>query len=225
MLCWLPRGLAYFIHAPKTAGNTVQQSIIQAGYNLDHIAVSGHQNGIDRFEITGKTTSSKHQPLKNYYLRDPASTYYWVVINVRQPLQRLVSLYFSPHRWYYLDPISKRYELPSQVSFCEQAFAKLLIAAPAAVDYLDDATPCSNPALVQERRVMTQNLLSSGRLAVIKTEQLAIDFKTAFGFPLTISPRNVSPYREQAQRVLASKAIAQLVASSHHQIDQQLFYS
>lgn len=202
----------------------MQQALIQAGCSLDQVVVSGHQDGTDRFELQGATTHSKHQCLSHYQQCDPSFALYPVVICVRRPLRRLVSLYFSPHRWFRLDSASGCYSLPEQASFCEEAFAELVAGAPAAADYLADASPCGSPALAQERCLIMQKLQANGQLAVIKTEQLATDFEAAFGFPLAVAPRNVSPFREQAQRVLASAAIAQLVASSHHQIDLQLFY-
>lgn len=224
MLCQLPNGLAYFIHVPKTAGNTVQQALIQAGCSTDEIVVNGHQDGRDRFDLRGATTCSKHQPLAHYHQCDPTSVTHPVMICVRRPLQRLVSLYFSPHRWFRRDKASGRYLLPDQAPFCEHTFAELVAAAPAAVDYLADASPCTSPALAQQRSQRMQHLQASGQLSVIKTEQLATDFEAAFGFPLAVDRRNVSPYREQAQRVLASATVAELVASSHHQLDLQLFY-
>lgn len=87
---------AIFIHVPKTAGNFLTRNFFHR-YSRDVITARGHQDGWDRFEIEGPYTAHKHMKLVDYREVMDIGSYY-VVASVRDPVQRLISLYFSPHR-------------------------------------------------------------------------------------------------------------------------------
>ena len=88
-----------FLHVPKTGGNFVTRALIDQ--SDDEMKLTrGIQDGIDRFELRGPATKSKHQGLGPYASRlGTGIAAYRVYAIARPPLQRLVSLYFSPHRW------------------------------------------------------------------------------------------------------------------------------
>ncbi len=88
-----------FIHCPKTGGNTIASVFLP--YSSDNKVVSGHQDGVNRFEIVGKYTKRKHQTLDEYYNLDGGEYVKTCKIftSLRHPVDRMVSWYFSPHRW------------------------------------------------------------------------------------------------------------------------------
>jgi hypothetical protein len=97
---WLPPLKTVFIHVPKTAGNFVQSFFIENGLSDEEITTLGHQDGHDRFGIVGKMTKSKHQSVRSYQKAFGRKA--WSELEVlsiwRDPRDRLVSLYLSPHR-------------------------------------------------------------------------------------------------------------------------------
>ena len=85
-----------FVHCPKTGGNTIASMLWP--YSSENKTISGHQDGLDRFEIVGQFTKHKHQTLAEYRKFDELATKTFFVA-LRHPVERLVSWYFSPHRW------------------------------------------------------------------------------------------------------------------------------
>ena len=89
-----------FIHIPKTGGNSVQ-SILQK-YSDDQIVTKAKfQDGVERFEIENKDYHyTKHAKLIEYKKELKPELYekMFKFAVVRNPWDRLVSYYFSPHR-------------------------------------------------------------------------------------------------------------------------------
>jgi hypothetical protein len=85
-----------FLHVPKTAGNAIQNQLIR--FSDDIKDISSHQDGVDRFDVKGRVTPKKHAKLQDYADRMDISGYK-VAITCRNPFDRLISFYFSPHRW------------------------------------------------------------------------------------------------------------------------------
>ncbi len=87
-----------FIHVPKTGGNFFTRCFLR--FSDDAIVTSGHQDGTDRFELNGEATKSKHQTLAEYSdLIGSAFSGYTAYAFARPPIERMISLYYSPHRW------------------------------------------------------------------------------------------------------------------------------
>lgn len=214
---------ALFIHVPKTGGNSLQQAFLQLGWTDDQPVLNGHQDGVDRFELSGVYTYSKHQPLGHYQRRWPAGCRVPVFACLRQPLQRLVSLYFSPHRWLRPSGVAGAWHFSPTASFDAEAFAALIAASPSAVNLLADGLPPATPVQRLAQLHSVQQLLATGQLQLLRTDRLAADFQRLFGCVLPVEARNVSPYREQARRAAADPEVGALVAASHHQLDQQLW--
>ena len=88
-----------YIHAPKTAGNAIQSLLFDI--SDDDKIVYHHQNGVDRFEVSGPITFSKHSALRIYNNGLGNNLSGWrVMVSIRHPFERAISAYFSPHRWY-----------------------------------------------------------------------------------------------------------------------------
>jgi len=124
--------MSIFIHIPKVAGNSFQHALIESGYSVDHLFRKQGQDGINRFGvrssfwrrnfIRGLKTLTKHQELNVYlnYYNSSELRSLKVLSFVRNPIDRLISLYFSPHRSGIHQNISaKRLELSDFDSFLQ----------------------------------------------------------------------------------------------------------
>jgi hypothetical protein len=89
-----------FIHVPKTGGNSLQNILKE--YSEDDIVILGnHQDGLERFEVTNKLYSvTKHSTLSHYRSVIDKKTFkgLFKFAAIRNPWERMVSSYFSPHR-------------------------------------------------------------------------------------------------------------------------------
>jgi hypothetical protein len=89
-----------FIHVPKTGGNSLQNVLIQ--YSEDRIVtVADYQDGVERFEVRNeKYDITKHSPLSRYKAVLEAEVYreLFKFAVMRNPWERMISSYFSPHR-------------------------------------------------------------------------------------------------------------------------------
>jgi hypothetical protein len=88
-----------FVHIPKTAGNSIQN--ILRDYSEDEIVATGGQDGLERFEVRSAGRKlEKHSTLADYYRelgREQADALFKFAC-VRNPWDRMISYYFSPHR-------------------------------------------------------------------------------------------------------------------------------
>lgn len=89
-----------FIHVPKTGGNSLQ--IILRDYSEDEIIVDApYQDGVERFEVRNpRYQIVKHSTLSDYrsVIEPEVYAQLFKFGTLRNPWDRMVSLYFSPHR-------------------------------------------------------------------------------------------------------------------------------
>lgn len=89
-----------FIHIPKTGGNSIHNAL--RPFSEDKVVCrSDIQDGIERFEtIHGSYTLSKHSTLSDYAreLSNVALSEFKIFTCIRNPWERMISYYFSPHR-------------------------------------------------------------------------------------------------------------------------------
>lgn len=89
-----------FIHIPKTAGNSIQ-NILKDYSEEKLVCVAPHQDGVERFEVRSDDyTIHKHSTLSDYHqqLGSDVIDGLFKFTCVRNPWERMISFYFSPHR-------------------------------------------------------------------------------------------------------------------------------
>ena len=96
---------AVFVHVPKTAGNFLTRDYLSK-FSNDRLVATGHQDGVDRFEVQGDITTHKHMTLAEYAGSMEIRNAY-VIATIRDPVERLISAYFSPHRRFRLGTWAK----------------------------------------------------------------------------------------------------------------------
>lgn len=89
-----------FIHVPKTAGNSLQSHLL--GFSEDRMQLSApYHDGVERFEIQSAIPDiHKHSTLEDYHARLAPEVFrsLFKFHCVRNPWDRCVSHFFSPHR-------------------------------------------------------------------------------------------------------------------------------
>ncbi len=89
-----------FVHIPKTGGNSIQ-TVLMPLADDEKVCNGPLQDGIERFGLVNRqTNTTKHSPLTEYKAALPAATYaaLYKFCCVRNPWERVISFYFSPHR-------------------------------------------------------------------------------------------------------------------------------
>jgi Sulfotransferase family len=86
-----------YVHVPKTGGNSIQSSL--QPFSDDNKVLNTHQDGINRFNIIGPNTSTKHMTLAGYKAALEDISKFFVFFSARQPFRRAISAYFSPSNW------------------------------------------------------------------------------------------------------------------------------
>jgi hypothetical protein len=88
-----------FIHIQRTAGNSLQS--VLARYSDDKLTWGGFRDGIDRFDVQGPHTGTKHFSMQDYADAVPpeilSKLFKFTV--VRNPWMRAISWSFTPLRW------------------------------------------------------------------------------------------------------------------------------
>ena len=160
-----------FIHIPKTGGNSIQ-SVLKR-YSEDQVIRRSHQDGLERFGVVNpKIGATKHAPLSYYKQRLPLDLYtrLYKFTCIRNPWERMISLYFSPDK--------------NRTEWNRDAFIRVVKRAPPTLSYLDDR-PRGIARLIQRKANIELDF-------VMKFETLQTDFDAvcdAIGIPKQTLPR------------------------------------
>ena len=133
-----------FVHIPKTGGNSIQS--ILARYSEDEIVRRPGQDGVERFGVVNpKYKLEKHSPLADYRaaLGEEQFSRLYKFASVRNPWERMVSLYFTPRQGRQWD---------------RHAFKKTILKALPASDYLRLEEAESDPFRNLDRIIRFENL-------------------------------------------------------------------
>ncbi len=125
-----------FIHIPKTAGNTIQEALLP--YSDDEKTTAHHQDGTERFGISGAITPRKHAMLLDYEraLGRQELTRFIKFCVIRNPWDRAISNYLSPHRW--MERRGAEYvQMPPK--WDEERFVELLADMKPAIAYMKNS--------------------------------------------------------------------------------------
>ena len=204
---WLAPLNTVFVHVPKTGGNFLQSLLIENGLSEDEITTKGHQDGQHRFGIFGKMTDNKHQTVRDYQKKFGGEA--WSEVEVlsiwRDPRERLVSQYLSPH--HHVTPDGG---IQPPCTYDESEFQRLVKRAKSTTQFL---------------QTVEGNLPKS--LSLIAFSDLRGDlekFLTSKGHKLTIpqEKRNETSSRQLFSEMLDNKRILKIVERSHHMADFNL---
>lgn len=122
-----PEQKIIFLHIPKTGGNYFSRCFVRFSEDEQVILPDTHQVLSDRFAIKGPSTDRKHQTLPEYQEKLGGNLDgYRVFTTIRPPVERLLSLYFSPHRWMRRLDNGEFRQRRKNVKFSENGFNKLL---------------------------------------------------------------------------------------------------
>jgi hypothetical protein len=153
-----------YIHIPKTGGNSIQNII--GKYSQGRIvSKKNHQDGDERFEIINeKHKTHKHSPLFEYRQNVDKQIYrqLFKFATIRNPWERAVSYYFSPHR--------------GVNSFDKTKFVKLINKIRPAEYYLEDNYFIGFVNKVTDLNISLRNVKRNVDY-IMKLENLDEDFK------------------------------------------------
>ena len=166
-----------FVHVPKTAGNAIQGAL--SAYADDQIVtLAAHQDGVERFEVrSSKYNTVKHSSLSDYqreYGGDLLERLFKFTC-VRNPWDRCISHYFSPHR--------------GNVTWDRVAFLQFVAAEVKPLQHYLGRDASADRALSKCLDDMN---------AVIRYESLQSDFDAvcaSIGIPLVVLPRRNASQR------------------------------
>jgi hypothetical protein len=129
-----------FIHIPKTGGNSIQTVIEPFTEDLRFRDIPEHDL-LNRFAVTGPITNNKHCTSADYIEKLGLERFMKLkrVAFVRHPLDRAMSLYFSPHRW--ARRLARKDPVPYRLD--KQEFARLMTRMKTATSYM-----CYNAELI-----------------------------------------------------------------------------
>lgn len=171
-----------FVHVPKTGGNSIQ-NVLKDYSEDDVVALTPHQDGVERFEIRNSQYDvTKHSTLAHYksVLGQQVYQSLFRFATIRNPWDMMISYYFSPHR--------------GVTQWDREAFLKLLKKVPTLRHYVCEKPNC-------RRQSPTQ--LASDVQYLIRFEHLEEDFNQVcaqIGIPpVKLPTRNRSSRRHYSE--------------------------
>ena len=163
-----------FIHVPKTAGNAQQEILLP--FSDDEKVLSGHRDGIDRYELRGPVTLHKHATLADYQEGlGPNFLRFKVAISIRHPFQRAISYYFSPHRWFRENNDGSFHLEPSY--WDRDEFFRTLEQLQSMKSFLKTADGYYRPDYIIRHETLKNDLINFCRKARIPADVASLDLR------------------------------------------------
>lgn len=207
-----------FIHIPKTGGNSVQSTLIKYGLSEDRLLLAApFQDGKERFDLCGKHTTHKHMMLWQYIDAESSLGAVQVATCARDPYERLVSFYFSPHR-HLIRGESGKFYFKKDIQFNEDEFRLLTKRLVPAAYHVSRSRGKINLKQIKGD-------IDEEKIRLLRTKYLSEDFYSHFGIALTAQALNTSPYKKLAQAVLKSNELRRFVESTYHNLDNEIFFA
>ena len=129
---------------------------------------------------------------------------------LRDPFLRLVSLYFAPHRWIKIDPISQAMILMDEIFFSEDDFLSLVDFSLASWQFLTT----SERYYIPPKNLITLDFKKFDK----EINQIFMHKKNKFQVPKV----NQSPFKKEIKKILSSKNLQNYVHKSHHVKDLEI---
>jgi hypothetical protein len=149
-----------FVHLPKTGGNSVQD--VLRPFSEDRIVtLKDHQDGVDRFGIESQVDGlTKHATLAEYRAAMPKDQYrgLFKFATIRNPWDRMISWYFSPHR--------------GEVEWDRGRFVEMVEQAATLLDHVSE-----RPRLARVMFALGLRRLDADLDALLRFESLSDDFE------------------------------------------------
>ena len=228
---YFPASKTIFIHVPKTGGNYFSRAFLS--FSGDRMVLNAHQDGSDRFGVVGPFTARKHQSLAEYVTALGGDlTGIRVYAIARPPLERMLSLYFSPHRWMQTqEDGSARIRPADEISFDPELFRRLLTPKPKArgfvtslhafLDHENLRDPLSLDAPARHTSGAMVHLLS---FAALHEECQRFARETVCeGAVLPERHVNASAKAGAVAELARRGDLAEMIAASDHALDLALF--
>ena len=195
-----------FLHVPKTAGNYVSSVFLDSGLTTETMEVHPHQDGFHRFAIVGEKTSYKHQSLVDYQKRFDRKQ--WRSLHFlsiwRDPLERLISFYLSPHRF------QRQGVVVAPTDYDLDAFSEIVR---------------THPSTTQKLQTRTRRLPKN--LTLLRFEHVRDDLEKfldskGYGLSTPVDVRNPTTSRVLFDQMMADDRVKRIVERSKHMADFNL---
>ncbi len=212
----LPDAKIIFIHIPKTGGNWVQNHLI--GLSDDEkVRSSGFQDLHNRYNVKGPKTHDKHQTIADIrlLLGDDFETYRFIAV-YRDPADRLLSLYFSPHNWVRMEERGGgfRIEPEERISFSIDRFRELVRGTASSSQMLTYGLGDGRFALPDQLTMLDFDRLRADLAAA------AVALGLDIGGLDQSKAVNVSAAPTLKDRLRADPEVIRAIEESHHKADR-----
>lgn len=209
-----------FLHIPKTAGNHFTNLFLNYSQDSKFIRDKEIQDGNDRFSICGPITKFKHHKI-DFYNSSLNLGNFEIFFIYRDPLDRLLSAFFSPDR------VLRYKKIGKTLDYSPKAFEKFIFNQPSTIDFI--TLPNLKYYICKFFSIYSLNLPNIKNIQYLRFNNLRRDilsFSKKFGFEIDIKLLqehvNVSNHTVQKKEIISDKKINLIINKSFHKLDRKL---
>lgn len=215
-----------FIHIPKTGGNFFARAFLAQSADRLQVRPEAQHDGVERFGLSGAVTRRKHQTVREYMEALGGDlTGYRLLAIARAPVDRMASLYYSPHRWLKAGADGAATVDAGAVAFNPQSFRRMVEQAPSSSQILDirpgDPVPRLGCPARHHSGAEIQLLPFAGLSDALAAFAAAEGFDPPDFPPAPVNASAAPEARDSLARDAAE--LADLVRASHHRADEAFF--